>query len=75
MNLFPIDLIKETDVRNQNSSSIMTKGLLFLKNCNGKRNTIHIHDQSGTNTTKLLKYKQIKLFSYSLLHKRLINCL
>ena len=32
MNLFPIDLIMEADVRNQNSSSIMAEGALFLKN-------------------------------------------
>ena len=66
MNLFPIRLIIEADVRNQNSSSIQAEGVLFLKNNNGK-STIRTHDQSGTNTTiKLLK--QIKLFSYPLLH-------
>jgi len=32
MNLFPIDLIMEADVCNQNSSSIMAEGVLFLKN-------------------------------------------
>ena len=51
MKLFQIDLIMESHVGNQNSSSIMAEGVLFLKNNNGKRSTKHTHDQSGTNTT------------------------
>ena len=52
MNLFLINLIMEADVRNQNSSSSMMAGVLFLKNKNGE---IRSHDQSGTNATiKLL---------------------